>query len=532
MSTTMTQARSIGFRFSSVFFLVFILVVVLGLFSLWRLKDYHVIASDIRERYLRNTQFLGDLNNFTSDFRAAEGTALLTSTPAESLANQQEVEVLDRRITLAQHSYEHVRNDATESELYADFAAKWYAYRNIAGSVLAASSVGHRPDAITLYMTTSRTAYNAASDALETLTERNRLSADEASSRSEAAYRQARWLTTFAVAIAALIVVSGLVHIRHAILVPVLDLARRMHRLAANEMDIEIDGVGRTDEIGEMARAMVVFRNNAVDLAVSQRGLAQQASMLGEKLAHEQQLAELQRNFVSMASHEFRTPLTVIDGHAQRLINARDRLTPDIVTERAGKVRTAVMRMTSVIDNLISSSQLIDGDPELYFHPSTFDMAALLHEVCHLHREVAPRARIVERLETRHIPILGDQKLLFQVFSNIVSNAVKYSPGDGVILVEACITGDEAEVTVKDNGLGIPRADIERLFERYYRGSNVSGIVGTGIGLYLVRTVIDLHRGTISVESKQGEGTRFSVRLPVVSPLPAQLHAPSHAIEV
>ena len=140
---------------------------------------------------------------------------------------------------------------------------------------------------------------------------------------------------------------------------------------------VYIPGVERSDDIGEMARAVVVFRDNVIDLAINQRALANEASLLAEKLAAEQRLTQLQRNFGSMASHEFRTPLTTIDGHAQRLINAKDRLGPDDVVERAQKIRGAVLRITSVIENLIDSSRLIEGDAELYFHPAEIDLGAV-----------------------------------------------------------------------------------------------------------------------------------------------------------
>ncbi len=119
--------------------------------------------------------------------------------------------------------------------------------------------------------------------------------------------------------------------------------------------------------------------------------------------------------------------------------------------------------------------------------------------------------------------MIGDAKLLFQVFSNLLSNAVKYSPGGGAIEVEAELAADEAVVAVADRGLGIPSGDLGRLFERYHRGSNVSGIVGTGVGLYLVKMAVDLHQGRIEVKSKEGEGSRFIIRLPRkrVSPLAA-----------
>jgi two-component system, OmpR family, sensor kinase len=317
-----------------------------------------------------------------------------------------------------------------------------------------------------------------------------------------------------------------LVHTRRAILRPLLDLAQRMRRLAQNDLDIDNDGVTRGDEVGEMARSIEVFRNNAIDLAVSQQALAQHASMLSEKLAHEQHLAELQRNFVSMASHEFRTPLTIIDGQAQRLINARDRLTTDDIVQRARNVRSAVTRMTSVIDNLIDASRLIDGQAQLYFHPEEFDLAALLHDICRAHRELSPRAQIVEKLPMRPLPMVGDHKLLGQVFHNLVSNAVKYSPAEATVRMTAQVADDQTVVTVEDRGLGIPAIDRAHLFERYYRGSNVEGIVGSGIGLYLVKTVIDLHRGDISVESEEGAGSIFIVRLPIVAPARATSAAP------
>ena len=510
----MTPFRSLRTRAWSVAILLFLLMILLGLFSLWRLDDYHLIAGEIRERYLENTQFLGDLNNFTSDFRAAEAAALLASTPYEVAENEREIKRLDDLITLAEHSFEHVPNDETTTGLYADFVTKWRHYHRLADQVLALSNGNRQIEGAAIYRTSSRLAYDAASDALGVLTESNRHDAAESSERADRAYRHARYLTASAVVIAGLIVIGGLVHTRRTILRPLLDLAQRMRRLAENDMDIDKVGVDRSDEVGEMARAIEVFRNNAVELAVSQQALAQQASMLSEKLAHEQHLAELQRNFVSMASHEFRTPLTIIDGQAQRLINARDRLPSDDIAQRARSVRTAVARMTSVIDNLIDASRLIDGQAELYFHPNEFDLAALLHEICHSYRELTPRAQIIERLAVRPITIIGDQKLLFQVFNNLVSNAVKYSSKEAAVLVCAEVHDRQAVVTVEDRGLGIPEADREHLFERYYRGSNVAGIVGSGIGLYLVKTVIDLHRGHVSLESEEGKGSRFIVKFP------------------
>jgi two-component system, OmpR family, sensor kinase len=292
-----------------------------------------------------------------------------------------------------------------------------------------------------------------------------------------------------------------------------------MHRLVDHDVNVDVHGTERRDEIGEMARAAVVFRDNAIELRLSQRGLAQQASMLEEKLAAERHLTVLQRNFVSMASHEFRTPLTIIDAHAQRLIKLEKRSTGDDVGERAGKIRGAVLSLTHLMENLLSSARLVDSGAELYFHPVDFDLAVLLREVCQLHREISPKSQILQRVRTHPLMMLGDPKLLFQVFSNILANAIKYSPGGGLIKFDAAIEGDSVVVSVEDNGIGVPAEDLEHVFERYFRARNVTSLVGTGIGLYLVKMVVALHRGDVSVRSKEGKGSAFTVRLPVRAPL-------------
>jgi two-component system OmpR family sensor kinase len=511
----MRQLRSIRFRLSAVLFFFFLLVLVLGLFSIGRLSDFNRVSADIRDRWLPNTRLLGDLNNFTSDFRAAEGRYLLSQTPAEVAATEKEMEELDLYIERAQRGYERIHNDPGESRLYEQFKARWNDYRNLVGQVVQLLPTDRRREAITLYSTTSQSAYDAASDTLGQLTDRNVAAAREANDRADSAYRQARWLIGVAMLFAGVLGAGALLYVRHAISRPLLNLAGRMHRLAENDTDIDIPGTQRRDEIGEMARAVVVFRNNAIELMLSQQGLAQQASMLEERLAHEQRLTELQRNFVSMASHEFRTPLTIIDGHAQRMIKTKDRLGAEEIAERAGKIRTAVLRMTSLMDNLLNSSRLFDGGAGLYYHPVEIDLAALLHDVCQLHREIAPRSQIREDFGGQPLPVVGDSKLLFQVFSNLLSNAIKYSPGGGLIKIGARTESGQVAVVVEDRGIGIPESDRERLFTRYGRGSNVSGIVGTGVGLYLVKMVIDLHHGDVAVESREGEGSRFSVRLPL-----------------
>lgn len=524
----MRQPRSIRFHLSLVFIFFFLLIFFLGMLSIARLRDFNNVSADIADVWLPNTRVLGDLNNYTSDFRAAEGNNLLASSAADGETIEREMIELDRAISQAQGSYERIRHDAEERALYVQFRERWNDYRTVVNQMLELSRSGRKAEAVSTYVTTSHTAYNAASDALGQLTKHAVENAQEAASRVAVAYQDARWLIGTAMAFAGVLVVAALIYISRSISSPLLHLAGYMHRLAANDTDIEIRGTERRDEIGEMARAAVVFRNNAIELMVTQRGLAQQATMLEEKLAAERHLTQLQRNFVSMASHEFRTPLTIIDGHAQRLNKLSDRIGPEEIVTRAGNIRAAVLRMTHLIDNLLTSTRLIESGAGLYFHPQEVDLRELLHDVCQLHYEISPGSTIVEELGDRNLHMVGDPKLLSQVFDNLLSNAIKYSPGGGIARITSRAEEGRLVVAVEDHGIGIPSADVGRLFERYFRGSNVSGIVGTGVGLNLVKMVVDLHGGDITVESREGSGSRFTVRLPIKPPQAADRpHPPS-----
>jgi signal transduction histidine kinase len=510
----MRQPHSIRHHLAGVFSLFFLLVCILGAFSIWRLSNFNLLSADVAEVWLPTTRALGDLNNYTSDFRAIEGSNLLLSDPTEVEATEKKMSDLDRSIASAEREFEAIPHETAVNDLYTNFRMHWYNYRTIVNHMLVLSRNNRKAEALAIYGGTSRSAYNAASDTLGYLTDQAVASAQIASDRLGVAYRHAIWLIVLGMVFAGVMVVAALIHISRNISAPLLDLANRMRRLAANNTDIEVAESGRVDEIGEMEKATVVFRNNAVELVRSQQMLARQAALLEEQLAQEQRLAQAQRNFVSMASHEFRTPMTVIDGHARRLIKMKGAMRPVEVTERAGIIRSAILRMTHLIDNLLNSSRLIDGSTG-YFHPAAIDIAPLLQEVCQLHREMVPAAQISERIEKVPMGTVGDPKLLFQVFSNLLSNAVKYSPNGGAIDVEAVIVLGEIVVVIADRGIGIPEADLRHLFERYYRGSNVSGIVGTGVGLYLVKMAVDMHGGRINVESKEGEGTRFILRLPI-----------------
>jgi two-component system OmpR family sensor kinase len=223
-----------------------------------------------------------------------------------------------------------------------------------------------------------------------------------------------------------------------------------------------------------------------------------------------------QDDFMSMASHAFRALLAVIDGNAQRMIAQGSDLTGPEVVDRAQRIRGAVRGMTQLVDDLVGSRRGPPAQEGLRYHPAQVDLSRLLSEVCDLQRELTPEAAIrCVAVVGKPVRIWGDETLLRQAFGNIVANAVRYSPSGPVVEVSVKVEDTAVSVLIEDQGIGIPIAERQRVFEPYYRCSNATGIGGHGLGLYIVKKLIDLHQGTVTVDGGDGgAGSKFVVRLP------------------
>ena len=241
--------------------------------------------------------------------------------------------------------------------------------------------------------------------------------------------------------------------------------------------------------------------------------IEEKSKSLEAALQKEREYNSLMEQFVAMASHEFRTPLTIIDAVAQRLFRRADRLSPEDLKQGSSKVRGAVQRMIMLIESVLSSASMDAG--KFKMKPEPCSLRDIVERVSGREQELATQHSIVTDLE--HLPdeIVGDTHMLEQVFSNLLSNAVKYSPRDPEIEVVGSSSGRFAAVSVRDRGVGVPPEEHAKLFDRFFRASTSSGIAGTGIGLNLAAQVAELHGGRIEVESAVGEGSTFTVYLPV-----------------
>jgi signal transduction histidine kinase len=237
---------------------------------------------------------------------------------------------------------------------------------------------------------------------------------------------------------------------------------------------------------------------------------------LRQALEKERKLNKLQRQFISMASHEFRTPLAIIDGAAQRLERRSSKSDREEINKRAHKIRGAVERMTKVMESTLSAASLDVG--KLTIHVKPCDIVTLLNEACQRQGELSENHYISCDFSELPVTIQADPNSLEQIFSNLLSNAVKYSPGSPEIEVKAYAEASDVVFSIRDCGIGIDAEDLPRMFERFFRARTATGIAGTGIGLNLIKVLIELHDGSITLESKVGKGSTFTVRLPISGP--------------
>lgn len=231
-------------------------------------------------------------------------------------------------------------------------------------------------------------------------------------------------------------------------------------------------------------------------------------------LARERELNELKSRFVSMTSHEFRTPLATILSSAELLQHYADRLPPEDKEDLYRSIRNGVERMTKMLDDVLTIGKAEANMIE--FSPAPADLGAFCKGLAGEMRLAAGQGHALEySYEGDRGPVRVDEKLLRHVLANLLSNAFKYTPAGGTVELRVRVQAKEATFEVNDNGIGIPPEDQPRLFETFHRARNVGNITGTGLGLAIVKKSLDLHRGSVSVESSPGTGTRFRVTIPL-----------------
>jgi PAS domain S-box-containing protein len=249
-------------------------------------------------------------------------------------------------------------------------------------------------------------------------------------------------------------------------------------------------------------------------LDITQRKQAE-AELL-RALAREKELGQLRSKFVSMVSHEFRTPLSIIQSSAEIMENYFDRLPPAKRKDHLQSIRKNTRRMAGLMEEVLLIGSFEAGRSQFKpapLRPRTF-LSQIVDEVC-----AATQSRCAIQFSIAEWPptILADGRLLRHIFTNLLTNAVKYSPAGKVVRFEVGFSKTYMISSIRDQGIGICPADQEWLFEPFHRGQNVGDRPGTGLGLVIVKRCVDLHGGEITFESRPNDGTSVTIKLPIGS---------------
>lgn len=230
-------------------------------------------------------------------------------------------------------------------------------------------------------------------------------------------------------------------------------------------------------------------------------------------LEREQELSAIESRFFSMASHVFRTPLSTILAAAQVLEN-NDREWDDITkrSRNLQRIQSAAKQMVQLLDDILTINRAETGSLE--FTPQQIDLAFFCHRLIEEMQASARDRAIVCDCQTEIATVCVDKKLLHAIMSNLISNAIKYSPQGSTIHALLELRSNNLCLEIKDNGIGIPPEDLKQLYQPFHRGRNVGKTLGAGLGMLVVKKCVDLHGGNINITSKVGEGTNCYVTLP------------------
>ena len=290
--------------------------------------------------------------------------------------------------------------------------------------------------------------------------------------------------------IALVVSVIGGLYLANTSLKPVDEVTRRAHRITAENLDQTIPARPVDDEIG---RLITTFNGMIRRLHDS--------------------FAQI-KQFSGDASHELRTPLTIMRGEIELAL--RTPKSPEEYRRVLASALEEILRLTSIIDNLLLLARADQGTYEVHF--SEVDLGALAEELFEDSQVLAEPKRVKVTLTMPEaVTIVGDRVRLRQLFLNLIDNAIKYTPEGGSVTLAVERRNDSAHFRVQDTGIGIPRDELSRVFDRFYRVDKARSreMGGTGLGLSIARWIAELHRGSITVASEPDRGSTFTVELPL-----------------
>lgn len=267
-----------------------------------------------------------------------------------------------------------------------------------------------------------------------------------------------------------------------------------------------INAVPLRNELFEIDKILLVETNVTPQKVVSQK--------LEQSLQKEKEINEMKSRFVSMASHEFRTPLSTILSSTSLIQKYIEKEQYESTEKHINRIKNSVKGLTEILNDFLSSDKLeskkINVNPCLFNYTKwVLEMTEELQTICKEGQTIKPVIKSINE------DIIADANILKNIIYNLLSNAIKYSGENQDIEFISEITDNELSIQVKDYGIGIPKVEQNNIFNRFFRAQNATNIKGTGLGLNIVKSYIDLLDGNITFESEEYKGTTFSLKIPI-----------------
>jgi len=257
--------------------------------------------------------------------------------------------------------------------------------------------------------------------------------------------------------------------------------------------------------------AQLAAANQELQSEIVRRQRAEEESR--RALDQEKELSDLKSRFISMTSHEFRTPLSMILSSAQLLEQYGQQLAAERTLNHLRRIQANAKQMGDLLDDVLTVAKADAG--KLTFHPRALDIQRFCQELVEEVQLTVGAAHTVTFAHRGQCnDVYADESLLRQIMHNLLSNAIHYSDPGSPVRFELTCSDDRVTFQVSDQGIGIPPEEQGRLFEAFHRASNAGHIPGTGLGLAIVKRAVDLHGGAIAVSSQVGKGTTFTVTIP------------------
>jgi signal transduction histidine kinase len=280
-------------------------------------------------------------------------------------------------------------------------------------------------------------------------------------------------------------------------------------------MQDEIDLI----EIVSEQFSIALDRDNSIQkVMITNHALMEKTILLKDSLKKEQEMRKMQNEFVALVSHEFKTPLQIIDGNRElisRKLKNFNNVIDNIVFGYLDKIKSGIQRMNGLIESTLHLAKMENSDAKIKVEINNVNLYKLLEDIIDKNIALANQKNIIILKKIDDLPkeYLTDPKLLDHAISNIVSNAIKYSKINSNIKIIGKVLKDCIAIRIIDNGIGIPNKDLNNIGKKFYRATNAISVAGTGIGIYLTKHFIDLLEGKLIIDSKENFGTTITIIL-------------------